>query len=568
MNEPNYDLILRNGNLLLGPHRTIVGDMAIRDGRIAAIVEAGEAPPEALGSAWQELDARGRLVSPPFVESHVHLDSALTVGQPRWNQSGTLFEGIDIWRDRKAALTPDDVAERSMAALRQMAARGTLVVRSHVDVTDPDLVALRALASLRDRVADWMTVQLVAFPQDGLFGHPDNEALLEASLDLGVDAIGGIPHYEMTREDGTRSIRRLFRLAEQRGLMVDMHCDEIDDPQSRFLEVMAAEAIASGLGDRVTASHACAMGSYENAYAMKLMGFLVRSGIQVVANPPVNLVLQGRGDSYPKRRGITRVKELWQAGVNVALGSDCLQDPWYPLGTGSALDAAHLAVHACHMTGAAEIDACYDMVTWHGARVLQLPDYGLMVGAPANVIVLDAESRYEAIRTRALPRYVIANGRLLLEHHPARLQWHQHGSEVEAISRAIELALDLPIAATPPDAESPSGSQTQDADDFNRALPSGDRTPLPPLTVERPVARQEPTVARTEILVPEVLDMDDQTLEWMTAPDPPAPDDDTPESFEPADGDAPAAEPAPPAPQQPRPSTQPGRYGAGRFWNP
>lgn len=538
MDEPKYDLILRNGNLLLGPQRLIVGDLAVQDGRIAAIVEAGTAPPEALGTAWRELDGRGRLVSPPFVESHLHLDSALTVGQPRWNQSGTLFEGIEIWRDRKAALTPEEVEERAIAALRQLAVRGVLFVRSHVDVTDPDLVALRSLISVRDRVADWMTLQLVAFPQDGLFGHPDHETLMEIALDLGVDAVGGIPHYEMTREDGTRSIRRLFRLAEQRDLLVDMHCDEIDDPNSRFLEVMAAEAIASGLGDRVTASHTCALGSYDNAYATKVMGFVARSGLQIVANPAINLVLQGRGDSYPKRRGLTRVKELWQMGINVALGQDCLQDPWYPLGTGSPLDGAYLAVHGCHMTGAAEIDACYDMVTWHGARVLQLPAYGLMVGGPADFVVLDAESRYEAIRTRALPRYVIARGRLLLETQPAQVQWHQHTSEVEAISRAIELALEAgAVRDDGLDDDELSSNDPRDGGLLRDPLGPPIAAPEPfPAQDDRPPARPERAIARP------------------LSTDGPAPEV-PPES-------------SPPNPSPRRPRDRPRNYGSGRFWEP
>lgn len=410
------DLILRQCRLV---GTTDLVDIAIRDGRIYAI------SPRLESLAAQELSIAGRLVSPPFVESHIHLDSALTAGQPRWNQSGTLFEGIDIWRDRKQSLTIEDVKTRAIATLKQQALQGVLFVRTHADVSEPNLIALQALLEVRDAVKDWTTVQVVAFPQDGIYGSDGNDALLETALKLGADAVGGIPHYEMTREDGVQSVHRIFELAHRYDALIDIHCDEIDDDQSRFLEVVAASATRSGLGARVTASHTTALASYNNAYAMKLMGLLAKSGINFIANPLINITLQGRTDTYPKRRGVTRVKELWQQGLNVSLGHDCVQDPWYSLGTGNMLTVAAMAVHVCQMTGQAEIDACYDMVTIHGAKTLTVEsDYGIAVGRPANLIVLDATTPYDAIRRTATVTQVISRGQLLVETQPSVSTWY------------------------------------------------------------------------------------------------------------------------------------------------
>ncbi len=414
-----YDLILRQGHLLNieGQHGQGPQDIGIREGKIVAIA------PTLPGSAPEEIDAREQFVSPPFVESHIHLDSALTAGDPRWNQSGTLFEGIQIWAERKGSLTYEDVQHRALAALKRQASHGVLFVRSHADVSEPSLTALKALLDLRDRVKDWMTLQIVAFPQDGLYGDPQNESLLEEALNLGADVVGGIPHYEMTREDGVRSVHRIFELAEQYDRPIDIHCDEIDDPQSRFLEVVAACACRTGLGPRVTASHTTAFASYDNAYALKLMGLLRRSRINFIANPLINITLQGRSDTYPKRRGITRVKELWQQGLNVSLGYDCIQDPWYSLGTGNMLDVAHMAIHVCQMTGLDEMQACYHMVTTHGARTLGVADYGLGIGMPANLIVLAGRNIHEILQNRSPVTHVIAKGKLLLKQIPAQSVW-------------------------------------------------------------------------------------------------------------------------------------------------
>ena len=413
-----WDLLLRRCRLLDATGSESEVDIAILEGKIAAI------SPHLTEPCQLEIDIKGKLVSPPFVESHIHLDSALTAGEPRWNQSGTLFEGIEIWGERKQSLTLEDVKNRAKETLKQQASQGVLFVRSHADVSEASLTALQGLLEVREEVKDWINLQVVAFPQDGIYSDPKNEELLEEALKLGADVVGGIPHYEFTREDGVCSVHRIFELAQKYDKIIDIHCDEIDDEQSRFLEVVAACAVREGMGEKVTASHTTAFGSYNNAYARKLMGLLMRSQINFIANPLINITLQGRTDTYPKRRGITRVKELWEAGLNVSLGHDCVQDPWYSLGTGNMLEVAHMAVHVCQMTGMAEIDACFDMVTWHGAKTLHLQDnYGIEVGKPANLIVLDGSSRYDAIRRRAPVSYVISQGKLLAYTEPSVTQW-------------------------------------------------------------------------------------------------------------------------------------------------
>lgn len=406
-----YDLLLRSCRLY--PETTLV-DVGIDDGKIAAV------QPNITEPAKQEINCGGHLVTPPFVESHIHLDSVLAAGQPRFNASGTLFEGIQIWGERKQSLTGEDVKNRALEALKLMAGNGVLYVRTHVDTTEPNLIALDALLELREQVKDWMTLQIVAFPQDGIYSRAQNDNLLEESLKRGADAVGGIPHYELTREDGVRSIHRIFDLAEQYDRLIDVHCDEVDDDQSRFVEVIVAEAIKRGGGERVAASHTTAFGSYNDSYAYKLIGFIKRTNINFIANPLINITLQGRMDTYPKRRGLTRIKELWQNGVNVSLGQDDIHDPWYIFGTGSMIGVAHMAVHAAQMTGLKEINACFDMVTHHGARSLNLSDYGIKVGNPANLAVLGVDDPFNAIRYEVKPRYVISRGKLIAETQPAQ----------------------------------------------------------------------------------------------------------------------------------------------------
>jgi cytosine deaminase len=387
-------------------------DLHVDGGRFVAVVPhagSGQAP-----EARTVVEAGGGLVSGPFVDPHVHLDAVLTAGEPRWNESGTLWEGIACWTERKPMLTRDDVVSRVEHVLRWYAANGTLHVRSHVDVTDRSLVALDALLEVRERVRDVMTLQLVAFPQEGICSFPGGEELLEEAARRGVDVIGAIPHYEDTREDGVRSVHVAVDVAQRHGLRVDAHCDEIDDEQSRFIEVLATAAHRTGLADRVTASHTTAMGSYNPAYSYKLHRIIARSGINMVTNPLVNLHLQGRFDGYPKRRGLSQVKELLAAGVNVAFGHDDIMDPWYPLGTANALQVAHVGAHATQLMSRAEIEECFAMVTSRGATVLGLgEDYGIEVGRPASFVVLPASDGFDAIRRQVRASHVVSHGHVL-----------------------------------------------------------------------------------------------------------------------------------------------------------
>ncbi|MEW2412565.1 cytosine deaminase [Streptomyces sp. NPDC046866] len=406
--------------------RTGLYDVEVaEDGRIARVLPYDDQKePPATGV---RIEAHGGLLTAPFVEPHIHLDTALTAGQPRPNASGTLWEGIACWSERKRTLTREDVVARATEVLRWQAAQGVLHVRTHCDVTDPALTALDALLEVRDRVRGVMTLQIVAFPQEGIVSFPGGEALLREAVVRGADVVGAIPHFEDTREDGVASLGIAFAVAEEHGLRVDAHCDEIDDEQSRFVEVLAAHALRTGLRERATASHTTAMGSYGGAYSFKLRRLLARSGINLVANPFANLNLQGRFDSYPRRRGLTQVKEMLAAGVNVAFGHDDVMDPWNALGTGNPLQTALVGLYAAQLTGADEIPVAFSMVTDRAARVLGLTEteYGITEGAPASFVLLPAPSATEAIRLQVRPRYVVSRGTVIAETPPApaRLSW-------------------------------------------------------------------------------------------------------------------------------------------------
>ncbi|WP_306009869.1 cytosine deaminase [Bacillus sp. MMSF_3328] len=389
-------------------------NILVRDEKIAELSQGDV-------SDWQgeELDVKGALVSAPFIEPHIHLDTTLTAGEPEWNQSGTLFEGIQRWAQRKETLTHEDVKERAKKALKWQIAQGIQHVRTHVDVTEPTLTALKALLEVKEEMSSHVNLQLVAFPQEGILSYPSGAELMEEALKMGADVVGGIPHFEFTREYGVSSMKIAFDLAEKYDRLVDIHCDEIDDEQSRFVEVVAAEAYERGFGSKVTASHTTAMGSYNDAYAYKLFRLLKMSDINFVANPLVNIHLQGRFDTYPKRRGITRVKELLEAGMNVSFGHDDIFDPWYPLGTGNMLQVLHMGIHVSQLMGYEEIVRSFDLITDNSARTLHIKDsYGIESGKPASFIVLDAENEYEAIRKQAAVLYSIRNGRIIAQASP------------------------------------------------------------------------------------------------------------------------------------------------------
>jgi len=407
-----YDLILRHAQL--HRHAGLV-DIAVQDGHFVKV--ANELP---VDSGQRELDAEGKLVVPPFIDAHVHLDAVLTVGQPRYNSTGTLLEGIQIWSERKPSLTHEDVKRRATEEIRWEVAQGTLHIRSHVDVCDPNLTALKALLEVREEVRDICDLQLVAFPQDGIDSFPNGRELMRKAMELGCDIVGGIPHYEWTRDMGVEDVHYAFALAKEFNRDIDCHCDETDDPLSRFTEVMAADTIEQGWQGRVTASHCTAMHSYDNAYAFKLIRLLARAQMNVIANPFDNIVLQGRFDTYPKRRGVARVKELLAAGVNVALGHDSIMDPWFPLGKGDMLAAAQLALFLCHMSGYEEIQDVLDLITLNAAKTLRIQDrYGIEEGKPADFLILDAPSAFEALRLVPARLHVFKAGREIASTQPA-----------------------------------------------------------------------------------------------------------------------------------------------------
>lgn len=389
-----------------------------QDGFITSIASAG-----GVGLDGPQLDGEGGLAMAPFIEPHIHLDTTQTAGEPSWNLSGTLFEGIERWAERKALLTHEDVKSRARQTLKWQIANGIQFVRSHVDVSDPGLVALRAMLELREEMRPWVELQLVAFPQEGILSYPNGKGLMEEAMALGADVVGAIPHFEFTREYGVESLHYAFELAERYGALIDVHCDEIDDEQSRFIETLATLALERGWGDRVTASHTTAMHSYNGAYASRLFRLLKMANINFVANPLVNIHLQGRFDTYPKRRGITRVKEMLEASINVCFGHDDVFDPWYPMGTGNMLQVLHMGLHVCQLMGYPQIDDSLKLITSHSARTLNVQDrYGLEVGKPANLIILPAESGFDAVRRQVPVRYSIRHGKVIAQTRPARTE--------------------------------------------------------------------------------------------------------------------------------------------------
>ena len=393
-------------NVTLPDGRTGI-DVLVAEGRIVGVGPRIDAP------AAEFVDGEGYLLTPPFVDPHFHMDATLSYGLPRVNESGTLLEGIALWSELKPLLTQDALVERALTYCDWAVAKGLLAIRTHVDVCDPRLQAVEALLHVREKVAPYLDLQLVAFPQDGLLRHAGAFELLERALRMGVDVIGGIPHFERTMADGAESVRVLCELAAERGLPVDMHCDETDDPQSRHIETLAAQTIRLGLQGRVTGSHLTSMHSMDNYYVSKLIPLIVEAQVHAIANPLINITLQGRHDTYPKRRGMTRVPELMTAGVNVAFGHDCVMDPWYALGSADMLEVAAMGLHVAQMTSQAGMRACFDAVTVNAAKILQLPEYGIAPGNRADFVLLQARDPVEAIRLRATRLRVYRGGKLI-----------------------------------------------------------------------------------------------------------------------------------------------------------
>jgi cytosine deaminase len=398
----------------------LIHNCALPDGRqnMSVAVQAGkivEVAPGPVAPATDVVDARGYLLAPPFCDPHFHMDSTLTYGRPRVNESGTLLEGIALWGELKPTLVQEDIVERALTYCDWAVARGLLAIRSHVDTSDPRLLAVEALLEVKKRVAGYIDLQLVAFPQDGVLRSPAGVENLERALDMGVHIVGGIPHFERTMSEGAASVKLLCEIAAERGMVVDMHCDETDDPMSRHIETLALETQRLGLQGRVTGSHCTSMHSMDNYYVSKLIPLIAESGVSVIANPLINITLQGRHDSYPKRRGMTRVPELMAGGVNVAFGHDCVMDPWYGMGSGDMLEVAHMGLHVAQMTSQQGVRACFDAVTANAAKVMHLKGYGIEAGCDASFVLLQARDATEAIRLRANRLKVWRKGKVLAE---------------------------------------------------------------------------------------------------------------------------------------------------------
>ena len=367
------------------------------------------------------IDADFHFVTPPFVDSHFHMDATLSYGLPRVNKSGTLLEGIKLWGELKPNLTADAIKERALKFCKWAIARGTLAIRSHVDVSGQDLVGVEALLDVKETMKDYIDIQLVAFPQDGLL-RANCLNNLKAALDMGVDVVGGIPHFERTMEEGHESIRILCEIAEKRGLLTDLHCDETDDPMSRHVERLAMETTRLGLKGRVAGSHLTSMHSMDNYYFSKLISMLVEADLNIIANPLINITIQGRQDNYPKRRGLTRIPEQLNAGLQVAFGHDCVMDPWYPLGSHDMLEVAHMALHCCHMTGINEMKSCFDAVTINAASILHLDNYGIKKGSNGDLVVLQCKDPIEAIRLKPARLFVVRRGEVISSTRPVRYE--------------------------------------------------------------------------------------------------------------------------------------------------
>lgn len=404
-----FDLIIRNANLATGQNGFDVG---ISAGKITAIEKRLE------GECSKEIDATGRLVSPPFCDPHFHMDATLSLGMPRMNVSGTLLEGIALWGELRPVVTKEELVDRALRYCDLAVSQGLLFIRSHVDTSDPRLVTAEAMLEVREKVAPYIDLQLVAFPQDGYFRAPEGVAALNRALDMGVEIVGGIPHFERTMDDGRTSLEALCRIAADRGLAVDIHCDETDDPMSRHIETLADQTIRFGLEGKVAGSHLTSMHSMDNYYVSKLIPLMAEAKINVISNPLINIMLQGRHDTYPKRRGLTRVRELMEAGLNVCFGQDCTMDPWYSMGSADMLEVAHMGIHVAQMGSIEDKKNIFDAITLNSARTMRLENYGLEIGCNADLVILQANDVIEALRLKPARLFVIKGGKVISQTPP------------------------------------------------------------------------------------------------------------------------------------------------------
>jgi len=414
----NFDLIVKNATLPDGRRGV---DILCKDGFISDIGLNIDA------EANQVIDAEGYLVSPPFIDPHFHMDATLSLGTPRLNISGTLLEGIELWGELKPVQSIDDIIQRALKYCDLAISMGIGAIRSHVDICDNELKGVEALLEVRKAVAPYLDLQLVAFPQDGLFRSSSAVGNLNRALDMGVEIVGGIPHFERTMDDGIESVRYLCELAAKRGLMVDMHCDESDDPMSRHIEVLAYHTKRLGLHGMVTGSHLTSMHSMDNYYVSKLIPLIAESGVHVIPNPLINIMLQGRHDTFPKRRGLTRVSDLRNAGVMIGFGSDCMMDPWYSLGKADMLEVAAMGLHVGQLSSRADMEWCFDAVTVNSAKIMGFESYELQKNGRANMVLLQARNKIEALRLKANRLLVIRDGKLIAQNDPVTSKLFMEG---------------------------------------------------------------------------------------------------------------------------------------------
>ncbi len=406
-----YDIVIRNARIRGRPYDKTF-DIAIEGDRIAKIADKIE------GHGGTEIDAKGRLVSPPFFDMHFHLDSVLTVGDPRFNESGTLWEGIEIWAERKKKLSVDDIVSRVELAVKYHVAYGTLWIRTHADCTEKTLTTVKGLVKAREVFKDFIDIQVTAFPQDGIMTEPDEHPeLMRKALELGADNVGMIPHNEYTREDAVESIKFAFELAKEYNKDIDGHVDETDDPISRNLEVVAKYTLRYGWQGRVAAGHVTASHSWDAAYRYRILPLIRKAGITIVPNPLINIHLQGRFDFYPKRRGMAPISLYLKNGINVALGHDCIMDPWYPLGVGDMLQVLFMAIHVDQMLGWTDLFKALDLITYNAAKAWRkgYEDYGVEEGKKANLVILNGLTDVDVLRIMGPPLYVIRNGTLVAD---------------------------------------------------------------------------------------------------------------------------------------------------------
>lgn len=409
------NILIKNANLKNSS--SSLSDILISKGKIKKIEKNIT---DKIPENTKVIDAAGNLVSPPMIDPHVHLDAVLVSGKlKRQNNSGTLLEAIDIWGEWKSGLTDEILMNNAREVIKWYVANGVLRVRTHADCTDPTLRTVKCLLALKEEVKDLIDIQVVAFPQDAVFTKPANRDLLEESIKMGVDVIGGAPHIEYTREDGVKEVELIYNLAEKYDKLIDIHIDETGDPHSRFIEVMVKESINREFFDKATASHTTAMHNYNNDYAFKLIGNLAKAKINMITNPFDNCVLQNRTDGYPRKRGCTRVDELMEKGINVSIGHDSIMDPWYSMGKGNMLAAAYLLMHTAQLNGYEQVNELYNMITINSAKTMHLDDYGINVGSSGDLVILDAKNPFEAIRLQSECLYVIRKGKIVSTTVPA-----------------------------------------------------------------------------------------------------------------------------------------------------